>query len=277
MKVSEVFAGLFLKFFSETYFTSLENISTVNFKDHFSLQSDIYRKARPIYPDDLFVYLSSISPSKKLCWDCGTGNGQAAISLAHHFEKVIATDPSEKQIQNSIPHNNIEYRVASAEESGLENSSVDLIAAATAAHWFNHNLFYKEVKRVAKPNALIALWTYSEACINPEINELMEWFMYTFLYDYWPDGRWYVRKNYKTLPFPFKQIQTPEFFCKMSWSKTQWLNYIRSWSSYDNYSRTRNEDPLQFLLPKLNLLWNDPEIKKVVWPIHLKCAVIEKR
>lgn len=248
----------------------------MNFKDHFSRQSDIYRAARPTYPDDLFVYLVSISPSKKLCWDCGTGNGQAAISLANHFEKVIATDPSEKQIGYSIECENVEYRIASAENSGLENSSVDLITAATAAHWFHHDLFYKEVQRVAKPNAVIALWTYSASDIEPEINKLMEWFMYTFLYDYWPDGRWYVRKNYETLPFPFEQIQTPKFYCKMNWSKTQWLNYVRSWSSYDNYSRIRNEDPLKFLMPQLNLLWNDDERREVIWQLHLKCAVINK-
>ena len=70
------------------------------FKDHFSTQAADYAKYRPHYPPALFEYLASIAPAKKVAWDCGTGNGQAALGLALHFEMVIATDPSEKQIRN---------------------------------------------------------------------------------------------------------------------------------------------------------------------------------
>ena len=244
----------------------------MKFQDHFSRQAEIYLKARPTYPDELFEYLASISPSNKFCWDCATGSGQAAISLANHFEKIIATDGSEKQIANGIPKANNEYRIGTAEESGLENSSVDLITVATAAHWFNLDLFYKEAERVAKPNGILAVWTYSEAKISTEIDELMEWFMYEYLYNYWPDGRWYVRNKYTTLPFPFTPIQTPNFFCRMSWNKQQWLNYVMSWSSYNNYVAKHNTDPIEALLPKLNLLWQDEETKEIIWPLHLKSA-----
>ncbi len=244
----------------------------MEFKDHFSRQADIYLKARPTYPEDLFEYLASISPADELCWDCATGNGQAATSLAKHFKKIIASDGSEKQIANAIKTENVEYRVGTAEESGLENNSIDLIAVATAAHWFNHDLFYKEAIRVAKPNGVLAVWTYSGAKISAEIEEVMEWFMYEYLYDYWPDGRWYVRNKYETLPFPFEPVKTPDFFCRMNWNKQQWLNYVMSWSSYTNYVAKHNADPIDFLLPKLKSLWNDDEIKEVIWPLHLKCA-----
>ena len=163
-------------------------MDNIDFKDFFSRQSDIYLKARPTYPDELFEYLVSISPSSEICWDCGTGNGQAAISLAKYFKKVIATDGSEKQIKNAILKENIEYVVANAEESGLPSHSADLITAATAAHWFDHDKFYAEVNRVAKPNAVIAVWAYSEAIIEPAVDKLMAWFMYDFLENYWPDG-----------------------------------------------------------------------------------------
>ena len=244
----------------------------MEFQDHFSRQAEMYLKARPTYPEELFEYLASLSPANELCWDCATGNGQAAISLAKNFKKIIATDGSEKQIANAIKTENIEYKVGTAEVSGLENSSVDLITVATAAHWFNHTLFYKEAERLAKPNGILAVWTYSEAKISAPIDELMEWFMYDFLYSYWPDGRWYVRNKYETLPFPFAPIQTPDFFCRTNWNKQQWLNYVQSWSSYNNYVTQHNTDPIQVLLPKLNRLWNDSEIKPVAWQLHLKCA-----
>jgi len=248
----------------------------MEFQDHFSRQSEIYLKARPTYPEELFEYLRSISPGNNLCWDCATGNGQAAVSLAKYFTKVIATDGSEKQIANAIQKENIEYRIGTAELSGLESNSIDLITVATAAHWFNHDLFYKEAERVCKTNGILAVWTYGEANISNSIDELMNWFMYDFLYDYWPDGRWYVRNKYETLPFPFEPIQTPDFFCRMNWSKQQWLNYVMSWSSYNNYVTKHGNSPIDILLPKLNLLWNDSEIKPVVWPLHLKCARLNR-
>lgn len=249
----------------------------MNFKDHFSQQSAVYAKARPTYPHELFQFLASIAPSQEFCWDCATGNGQAAVSLADCFKRVVATDASPQQIAHASAKQNITYRVAMAEDSGLQNQTADLVTVATAAHWLNLNLFYREAERVLKPNGVLALWTYSSATINSKIDELMEWFAYTYLYDYWPDGRWYVRHRYETLPFPFITMTTPQFFCRANWNKHQWLNYLRSWSSYNNYVAKNSTDPIDTLLPELNKLWNDTEIKEVVWPLHLKCTRLNQR
>ena len=242
------------------------------FQDHFSRQAEIYLKARPTYPDELFTYLANLAPAKDVCWDCATGNGQAAISIAQHFKKVIATDGSKQQIDQAMARPNIEYRVATAEQSGLADHSVDLITVATAAHWFNHDAFYTEAQRVAKPNAILAVWAYSEANITSEIDTLMEWFMYDLLHDYWPEGRWYVRNSYNNLPFPFEPMVTPTFSCQMNWGMPHWLDYIKSWSSYNKYVVVHSADPLVFLLPKLTALWAKDEIKQINWKLHLKCA-----
>ena len=106
-----------------------------SFNDHFSRQAADYAKFRPRYPEQLFRWLESIAPSNELAWDCATGNGQAAVELAKVFARVIATDGSEKQVANAERHPRIEYRVATAEDSGLESSSVDLITVAQALHY----------------------------------------------------------------------------------------------------------------------------------------------
>ncbi len=249
----------------------------MSFKDHFSRQSDIYLLARPTYPHALFDYLTSLAPGNDLCWDCGAGNGQASISLAAHFKKVIATDGSEKQIKNGIAHEHVEYRVTEAEASGLQAHSADLITVATAAHWFNLDKFYAEAQRVAKQKGVLAVWTYSSPIVNEKFDELTEWFSYDLLYDYWPDGRWYVRNKYTTLPFPFEQIKTPDFFCEMHWTREQFLNYIRSWSAYDNYVQKNKRDPIEILMPKLEPLWDANSKKDVKWQLHLKCAVLNNQ
>src|SRR5213075_3445009 len=102
----------------------------MSFKDHFSKQAADYAIFRPSYPQELFVYLGSVAPGRQLAWDCGTGNGQAAVALASVFDRVIATDASENQISNAQLHDRVEYRVAPAENSGIKSGTIDLIVVA---------------------------------------------------------------------------------------------------------------------------------------------------
>ena len=116
----------------------------MSFKDHFSKQAAVYSKFRPRYPQELFDYLGSIALSRQVAWDCGTGNGQAAVGLASVFDRVIATDASEKQIANAQSHERVDYRVASAENSGIGSETIDLIMVAQALHWFDLVVFTRK-------------------------------------------------------------------------------------------------------------------------------------
>src|SRR5574339_1232447 len=144
-----------------------------SFEDHFSGHSDQYAQSRPHYPDEIYAYLASIAPGRSLAWDCGTGNGQAAMGLARYFDRVYATDASAEQILYAHSHDKVEYHVAPAEHVSLEDSSVDLVTVAVAIHWFNFDEFYREVKRVLEPNGVLAAWTYSLTEISPEIDPLI--------------------------------------------------------------------------------------------------------
>ena len=127
----------------------------MSFKDHFSKQAASYAKFRPRYPQKLFEYLGRIAPSRQLAWDCGTGNGQAAVGLASLFDRVMATDASEKQISNAQAHQRVNYRVAPSDESGIQSGTVDLITVTQALHWFDQNRFYTEARRVLKSDGVL--------------------------------------------------------------------------------------------------------------------------
>jgi len=72
----------------------------------------------------------------------------------------VATDASTEQIASAVPHPNVEYRVALAEQSGLANHSVKLLTIAQALHWFDLPRFYAEARRVLAPGGVIAAWAY---------------------------------------------------------------------------------------------------------------------
>src|SRR5438552_13078825 len=114
-------------------------------KDLFSNQAAIYAQYRPGYPRALFDYIVSFVTEKETAWDCATGNGQAAVELARYFEKVVATDISEKQLQQAIPNEKITYSVSTAEHTPFADNSFNCITVAQAYHWFNFEAFLTEV------------------------------------------------------------------------------------------------------------------------------------
>ena len=141
--------------------------------DHFSKQASDYSVYRPHYPPELFEYLASLTADHKLAWDCATGNGQAALALTSYYENVEATDASERQIEQAAPHKNIRYQVCEATQTPFADNSFDLITVAQALHWFELDMFYKEVNRVAKPSGIFAAWCYGLFSINDDIDPVI--------------------------------------------------------------------------------------------------------
>ena len=186
----------------------------MRFKDHFSDQAADYTKYRPNYPNELFAYLASLVLARECAWDCGTGSGQAAVALTEFFDRVIATDASEKQILSATKSARVEYRIAPAENSGLSSHSLDLIAVAQALHWFDLDAFYMEAKRVLKPEGALAVWGYGLLEIAPEIDAVINRFYREIVGPYWPPERKIIESRYQTIPFPFAELQPPQFAMK---------------------------------------------------------------
>jgi SAM-dependent methyltransferase len=241
------------------------------FKDYFSKQSDIYVKFRPHYPVELYSYLSSLTPEHELVWDCGTGNGQAAIGLTPFYNQIIATDPSEQQIKNAILNEKIKYHVEKAENNSLTSNSVDLLTIANALHWFDFDVFYKEANRVLKKNGIIAAWAYFLPSISPEIDEIVSHYHFQTLNDYWLAENRLVEKGYSTIPFPFKQISSPEFFYEKQMSLGDLIGYLNTWSATQRYIDKNKINPTEQLLNELLPVWKNKDAeRKATWKLVLK-------
>jgi ubiquinone/menaquinone biosynthesis C-methylase UbiE len=242
----------------------------MQFKDYFSAQADTYAKYRPKYPEEMFAFLSSLCPEHELAWDCATGNGQAANSLVNYFNKVIATDASDKQLSNAKPHEKIEYRLALAEDSSITPGSVDLVTVAAAVHWFDFDKFYKEVNRVLKPKGVIAVWTYNDALINDKVNIAMEKLHRDILGSYWPKESRVVMNRYKDLPFPFERTTTPKFSYESKMDLNMLEGYLLTWSASQRYINDKGKNPVDEIRDELTAAWgNANEVKKVVWELTL--------
>lgn len=243
----------------------------MNFKDYFSKQACEYTRYRPHYPIQLFEYLAELTMEHQLAWDCATGSGQAALGLAGYFEKIIATDASDKQIANATAHDRITYIVAPAEKTAITSESVDLIVVAQALHWFDLDKFYAEVRRVSKSGGVLAVWSYSLLRVSPAIDRLVDRFYTEVVGPFWPVERQFVDDKYQSIAFPFQEFTSPAFNMEAKWSFEHLLGYIGTWSSVQKFREQNNTDPLESLARDLQQVWGRlKEKKRIHWPINMR-------
>jgi SAM-dependent methyltransferase len=242
------------------------------FHDHFTPVAASYADFRPGYPGALFAWLARLVPRQDLAWDCGAGSGQASLGLAAHFERVVATDASRAQIDAAAPHPRIEYRVAPAEASGLPDASVDLVTVAQALHWFDLAGFYAEAKRVLRPSGVLAVWTYGVLSVEgASVDSLVQHFYHDTVGPFWPVERALVETGYRSLSFPFNEIDAPRFAMNARWSLPQLLGYFRSWSATERYAAAHGCDPVAALAEQMTPLWGDAERRRqIAWPLSLR-------
>lgn len=241
------------------------------FRDHFSNVSSQYASFRPNYPRQLFDWLGSITPSRELAWDCGAGTGQASVKLADVFDRVIATDASRAQLEAATAHAKVEYRVAPAEESGLESSSADLVTVAQALHWFDLPRFYAEVRRVLKPRGVIAVWTYNLMVIDDgPIDVMIRDYYWNIAGPYWPAERRHVENGYVEFPFPFEVISPPRFDMTDVWTFDHVLGYIGTWSATVKLMDKEGSAKVEALAGRLRELWGDAEKREITWELRLR-------
>ena len=241
------------------------------FADHFSERASGYARYRPTYPASLAAWLASLAPARETAWDCGTGSGQAAQLLAAEFERVVATDPSESQLGNARPHPRITYRVGRESQSGLPERSADLVAAAQAAHWFDLAAFHAEVRRVARPRCVVALWCYELMTCGKEIDDAVVRFYSDRVGRYWPAERAWIEQGYRTLDFPYDEIDPPPFAIESSLTREAFLGYVGTWSAVARCRAAEGVDPMEAFAAEIARSWTDPgEVRGVRFPLALR-------
>jgi SAM-dependent methyltransferase len=245
-----------------------------SFPDHFSGVAGAYAEHRPRYPDRLFAWLAELAGRRELAWDCATGSGQAAVALANHFDRVIATDASEAQIAAAVAHPRVEYRVGPAESSGLAPDSADLVTVGQALHWFDRPPFYAEAQRVLRPNGVLAAWTYGFSTLgDPGADAALRRFYSETVGPYWPPERALVDAGYRTIDFPFEEIGLPEIAMEADWPLAAFLGYVGTWSAVTRFRAERGVDPVPQLAEALRPHWGDPLARRLIrWPLAIRAG-----
>ena len=244
---------------------------TVMSLDRFSAQAADYARYRIDYPAELYDWLLPQVAARERAWDCATGNGQVAAVLAETFVRVDATDLSASQLAQAASRPNISYQTARAEHTPFPAQRFDLITVAQAVHWFDPEAYHAEVRRVARPGAVLAEWGYGLVEISPEIDPLIRHFYRDTMRPHWDVNRWHIDDEYARIPFPFAGVRRAHFTVRRHWSAEWFLQYLRTWSSVAKYQSERGEDAVHLIANALTQWWGTGE-REVSFPVFVRAG-----
>ncbi|MDB6163983.1 MAG: class SAM-dependent methyltransferase [Xanthomonadaceae bacterium] len=239
------------------------------FADHFSAVAADYASARPEYPDALFAWIASASPSRSQVWEAGCGSGQASRGLARHFERVVATDPAQAQIAQASGPANVAFSVEAAERCSLADGSVDAICVAQALHWFNRDPFFNQCSRVLKPGGVLVAWGYQDVEVPPGLAQVNAAFQ-ADIAGYWPAERALIDSAYAGFKWPFTSVQAPAFPLEAQWTLPRLLGYFASYSASQRYRAATGVDAVARHAQAFAAAWPDASAPlQVRWPLFV--------
>lgn len=197
--------------------------------------------------------------------------------VVEYFDKVIATDASESQLQRAMAHPRVQYihtPLTFTDDDivslfGDENS-VDLVTVAQGVHWFDLPNLYSLVSRLLrKPGGVFAVWCYNHVEVSPTFDPLALKFHDTTL-PFWDPNIKYVFDGYKALPFPFETVgfgsegDPLPLEIPKELSFEGFLRMLRSWSAVTT-AKDQGVDLLnEKTVKELESAWGGPKLVRSV-------------
>ena len=143
----------------------VENKFKIDPKKRFSSRVENYIKYRPNYPQEIITFLKEkgILLNNSIIADIGSGTGILSELFLKEGNLVYGVEPNPDMRKASETlledYSNFTSINGSAESTGLNDSSVNLITAGQAFHWFDINEAKKEFVRILRPNGfVIIIW-----------------------------------------------------------------------------------------------------------------------
>jgi SAM-dependent methyltransferase len=189
------------------------------FVSRFTGRAEAYSKYRPTYPREIIDILNAqIGFSKeKVVADIGSGTGILTKIFLDNGNRVFGIEPNDEMRsfaeKNLSNYDNFVSMKKSAENTGLSSSSIDLVTAGQALHWFDPDQSRVEFARILRPTGYVMI-VYNErgtgdggvmdsyeklinknakASVVPDIDA-----------EYLP--KFFNSKNYKEFTVPNKQV-----------------------------------------------------------------------
>lgn len=223
----------------------------------FSNRVDNYVKYRPSYPAEIIPFLEKEFGFNKdsVIADIGSGTGILSEIFLQNGNVVFGIEPNvpmrKKAEQLLVNYHSFKSINGTAEQTSLENESVDLITAAQAFHWFDIDKTKQEFKRILKPNGYCCL-IWNERLNNSDCLKAYE----QLLKDYSTD---YTKVDHKNIDD--KRIDaffSPNIVTKKSFSNKQVFDFegLKGRLLSSSYAPDENHPKHNAMLEHLKNIFN---------------------
>jgi len=134
-------------------------------RESFNSAADLYQRARPEYPTELFDVLvdsTGIDAGSALL-EVGCASGKATLPLARrgfHITAIeIGTELATAARRNLADYPNVHVANSAFELWSPDAGRFDLVFAATAWHWMNPVTRYQRAWELLRPGKYLAFWS----------------------------------------------------------------------------------------------------------------------
>lgn len=149
--------------------------------ERFSGFADDYDRARPRPPadlTDLAAAWAGLEPGATVpaVVDIGAGTGLSTALWSGRADRVVAVEPSADMRavaarRCAAAGMEVEFRAASAEETGLPDGCADVVTASQALHWFDPERALPEIARILRPGGVFVAYDCDwPPCVDPEVD-----------------------------------------------------------------------------------------------------------
>jgi len=142
--------------------------------NRFLNRAENYAKYRPHYPKEIISYLQEEInlTSENVIADIGSGTGISAELFLENGNTIYGVEPNNEMREcgeNYLnKHKNFISINGSAEETHLENDSIDVIVCGQAFHWFDLVKAKIEFKRILRENGYaVLIWNIRRKTETP--------------------------------------------------------------------------------------------------------------
>ena len=140
-------------------------------RSKFSGLADVYSKYRPSYPAEVLQMIRENIGGMAVIADIGAGTGKFTRCLCKlENAEIICAEPNADMLEKAklsladeARLGKVRFMQTAAEDTQLADSSVDIVTAAQAFHWFDAAGFKAECRRILKPHGkVLLLWNTVE-------------------------------------------------------------------------------------------------------------------
>ncbi|KAM0347639.1 hypothetical protein ACHAPU_004652 [Fusarium lateritium] len=243
----------------------------VTFRNFSNQQASDYATGRLGYSkaliDRILAFHRSTGGQNEIVLDVGCGPGIATRILAPHFDAAYGADPGQSMIDKAKELGGqtrigdpIIYELSAAETidkmDHVSNASVDMITAATAAHWFDMPRFWIAAAKMLKPGGTVAIWTSFRQPASDEQRTNMQSIFDDFrdtLSPYANAGSHVVQNGYADLVLPWEDPDTASLYDRQTFIRQE-LSAVEGLFSDPPTDHTPKTESLEDQLQKLEKL-----------------------